>query len=383
MTVGGGATLSLAHTDAIFLPLVARQDLAAREFDVQSARNDALSLVAQTYFDVQEARGQLASALDVQTKAEELVVRVTSLAKGLVPAIEIDRAQALLADVKQQVAAARFAWRTASARLTRVLRLNPGSVVIPLEPAHLEVTLISPSSMVDELIPIGLLNRPELASRRALVQATLERLRQEKLRPLIPSVILEGHNGPGNSFEGSVFGGGTDDRLNTWGGRFDMDLGMVWTLNNLGMGNAALVRERAAQQQAAILELFNEQDQVAQEVAEAQAHLEARAAQIPDAEAAVKEAIITFNGNLRGIAETRSAGGLLLLINRPQEAVAALQQLGRAYNIYYATVTGYNRAQFQLYHALGFPARIVAAERPTGQLQPVDTRRPAQMGVAP
>jgi hypothetical protein len=158
---------------------------------------------------------------------------------------------------------------------------------------------------------------------------------------------------------------------------------MVWTLNNLGMGNAALVRERAAQEQAAILDLFNVQDQVAQEVVEAHAHLESRAVQIADAEAAVKEAIITFNGNLRGIAETKSAGGLLLLINRPQEAVAALQQLGRAYDIFFATVTGYNRAQFQLYHALGFPARILAAERPTGPIQPVDPRRPPQMGAAP
>ena len=44
-------------------------------------------------------------------------------------------------------------------------------------------------------------------------------------------------------------------------------------------------------------------------------------------------------------------------MNRPQEAVAALQQLTRAYGVYYAAVNGYNRAQFQLYRALGFPAR--------------------------
>jgi hypothetical protein len=73
----------------------------------------------------------------------------------------------------------------------------------------------------------------------------------------------------------------------------------------------------------------------------------------------------------------------LLLINRPQEAVAALQQLDGAYASYFVTVSGYNRAQFELYHALGFPARILAAERPTGPIQRVDTRRPPQMGSAP
>ena len=288
--------------------------------------------------------------------------------------------RALLADVKQQVATSRYAWRIASARLTRVLRLNPSSLVAPLEPPHLQVTLISPACMIDDLIPIGLTNRPELAAHRALVQATLERLKQERLRPLLPSLVLQGRDGPGNLFTGGLFGGGRNDNLDTWGGRFDMDMGVVWTLNNLGAGNGALVRERAAQQQAAVLELFNIQDQVAQEVVQAQAQLEATATQIADAETAVKEAVITFNGNLRGITETKRAGALLILVNRPQEAVAALQQLGRAYDSYYVTINGYNRAQFQLYHALGFPSRILAAERPRGAIQPVDTRRPPQMG---
>ena len=39
----------------------------------------------------------------------------------------------------------------------------------------------------DSLIPIGLTNRPELAARQALVQATLAKLKQERMRPLIPS----------------------------------------------------------------------------------------------------------------------------------------------------------------------------------------------------
>ena len=94
---------------------------------------------------------------------------------------------------------------------------------------------------------------------------------------------------------------------------------------------------------------------------------------------AVKEAIITYNGTLRGIGEARGAGDLLQLVNRPQEAVAALQQLDRAYVIYYAAVNGYNRAQFQLYRALGFPARTVVCDCPVGEVQPVDTSRPPCM----
>ncbi len=61
---GGGATFNFAVTDAIFQPLAARQVLAAREWDLQAARNDALLAVASAYFDVQQARGNLAAALD-------------------------------------------------------------------------------------------------------------------------------------------------------------------------------------------------------------------------------------------------------------------------------------------------------------------------------
>jgi len=51
----------------------------------------------------------------------------------------------------------------------------------------------------------------------------------------------------------------------------------------------------------------------------------------------------------------------------------------RACEDYFAAINGYNRAQFQLYHALGYPSRIVASEQPAGEIQPVDTSRPPQM----
>ena len=56
VAAGGGATLSFAVTDAIFCPLAARQELAASESDLQTARNDALLDVALAYFDVQQTR---------------------------------------------------------------------------------------------------------------------------------------------------------------------------------------------------------------------------------------------------------------------------------------------------------------------------------------
>ncbi len=250
---------------------------------------------------------------------------------------------------------------------------------MPVEPPHLQVTLVSPTMAVDDLIPLGLTNRPELASRRALVQAAVERTRQERVRPLLPNVILEGRNGAGSALNGTVFGGGPDDGPHLFGGRFDADLGVIWTLNNLGAGNRSLVRQRQALEQQASIEFADQQDRVAEEVVQAHAQLAASAAEVDAATIEVKEAVTTFNGTLVGLTQTRTAGNLFQLVNRPQEAVAALQQVFRAYEDYYAAVNGYNRAQFQLYRALGFPARIVICDRPLGDTEPVDTARPAPM----
>ena len=363
-------------TDAIFRPLAARQELVATQFDVQTAHNDALLAVAVAYFDVQYARGKLAATLDTTAKGEDLARRISGLAEELVPDIEVDRVRVscMGCDRKSRVPGARGGRR---AQLTRVLRLNPSSIVVPLEPPHLQVTLISPATTVDELVPIGLTTRPELASQRALVEATLKRLRQERLRPLIPSLVLQGV-GPGGVFNGGSFGGGRNDSVDMWDGRSDVEMGLVWTLDDLGLGNRARVRERSADRQKALIALFDTQDQIAQEVVQ-RMRLEAATAQVAEAEQEVKESLISFGGNLRGLGEPRGVGDSLQLIIRPQEAVASLQQLNQAYEDYFRTVTAYNQAEFQLYHALGFPSRILAAEQPLGKIQPVDTSRPPQM----
>ena len=66
----------------------------------------------------------------------------------------------MLADLEQQATSAREDWRVRSADLTQVLRLDPRAVVEPLEPDHLQVTLIDPARSLDDLIPIGLTQPP-------------------------------------------------------------------------------------------------------------------------------------------------------------------------------------------------------------------------------
>jgi outer membrane protein TolC len=361
--VGAGPVAIFSISDALLSPLAARQVVRARDADRQAAINNSLFAVAEAYFNVQQARGELAGAQETVRRAEELVRRAEQLAPGLAPPVEAVRARTELARRRQQAQSARERWRTASAELARILRLEPSALVEPLEPPHLQVTLLPPDQPVDELIAVGLTNRPELAAAQALVQATLQRLRQEKLRPLVPSVLLRGAaTNPAGNLAGGLFGAGVNNNLSNFSARSDFDIQMVWELQNLGFGNRARVRERRAEQGLSVVELFRTQDRVAAEVAQAHAQLEAAAARLGDAESGLKDAVDSMNKNFEGLGQTRRAGELLILVIRPQEAVAALQQLAQAYNDYYGVVADYNRAQFRLYRALGHPAQLVAAQ---------------------
>ena len=79
-----------------------------------------------------------AGALYCVERGRELVDQIASLSGELVSRVEVERARNLLADLEQQATSARQAWRVQSANLTRVLRLNPRAVVIPLEHDHLQ-----------------------------------------------------------------------------------------------------------------------------------------------------------------------------------------------------------------------------------------------------
>ena len=67
---------------------------------------------------------------------------------------------------------------------------------------------------------------------------------------------------------------------------------------------------------------------------------------------------------MEGLKQTSRFGDVLVLISRPQEAVYALQLLKVAFDEYFTTVAEYNRAQFELFHALGYPAAEITARRP-------------------
>jgi outer membrane protein TolC len=366
---GIGTASVLNVNEAIFAPLVAHQKMRAREADLQASRNDTLVAVTDAYFTVQQARGELAGAAEATRRTRDLAARTRKLAEGLVPELEAVRAEAELARREQTELLARERWQVASAELIRVLRLEASSQIEPLEPPHLRIDLLDLGRADDEFIPIALTSRPELASRQAEVQATLTLLRQEKLRPLVPSVLLRGFSTPvTGTLAAGVFTGGTNGTLGNTGLRGDIDLQLLWQFDNLLFGNRARIRQRDAERRLALVELFRIQDQIAAEVVQAHAQATMAARRIEAAGREVQLALDSAEKNFSALSQTRrGAGDIVQLVVRPQEVVAAVQALAQAYADYYGAVADSNRAQFRLYRALGQPLNCVnpIAEGPT------------------
>ena len=188
--VGGGPSLFVGLTDAIFNPLAARRVVDARRADVQTARNDVLFTVSQAFFELQSARGRLLGVGASIARAELLVNFTTALAPSLIAPLEINRAKAELESLRQTQQVAIRDWRVASARLAEILLLEPETLLEPVEPPFLQITLVSCDQSAKELVPIAVNNRPEISSRRELVAAADELLRREQKRPFLPNLVV-------------------------------------------------------------------------------------------------------------------------------------------------------------------------------------------------
>jgi outer membrane protein TolC len=374
---GGSADLVVNFTDAYFEPLIAREMLNSAHWDIQSAKNDAVFQVADAYFRVHQYRGMYAGALYTVERGKELVDKIANLSREFVPQVEVDRARNMLADLEQRAVQDRQEWRVASADLTQILRLDPRAVVVPLEHDHAQITLIDPGRSFGDLMPIALANRPELSSYAARAMAAAVAIRREKARPFVPVFMLTGFQHAAMYLQGGIFALGPNSSLNQWRGRNDASFQLIWQLEGFGIGNLARIKQQRGRESQAIIDLRRSQDMVAADVNRALARVQSAAARVHQADRALRTAIITFNGHLEGLGQTRRLENVLILTYRPQEAVYSLEQLNVSFDEYFTTVAEYNRAQFDLFHALGYPASEVTALRSPGPILPVNVARPA------
>ncbi|MFI5456672.1 MAG: TolC family protein, partial [Isosphaerales bacterium] len=225
-----GTSAVFRFSDAIYGPMAARRLVAAGRAGVQTAINDAILQVAETYFDLQQASGRLAIAREAAANAENLA-NITGSYARTGQGLEADHRRALteLKHRRKDIQLYHGQLLVASANLVGLLVLNPRIVVAPVEPAETIVRLIPDAAALDDLVVQGLRQRPELAGAQELVQATLLRLKQAKLRPFVPSLAV--------SYAGGGFGGGQGSFFGNFGARGDVAASLFWELQNLGFGD--------------------------------------------------------------------------------------------------------------------------------------------------
>lgn len=328
--------------DALFEPLAARQAMDARNAGSQAVTNDTLLEVAQAYLELLGAVQHLAIAEESLRHAQHLAELTGSFAKsGQGLQADADRAATEQAIRENELERAKEIVRVRSARLAQLLRLDPSLVLAPLEPALVPLALVDEKRALADLVEQAQFNRPELSESRSLIQEAEHRLDRERLAPFIPNLAV------GASYGG--FGGAEGQRVRDFRDRLDVDLAAYWELRNLGLGDRAARQERRSRlQQVQLLEVALT-NRIAREVVEAHAQVQARKPQMETARKGVENALSSYQRNLQ-----RIQGGQGL----PIEVLQSLQALAVIRAEHLRSLVDYNKAQFALLHAIGWPTLI-------------------------
>jgi outer membrane protein TolC len=350
-----GLVLSGNVSEGAFAFLVSRQIVRQREFTSVAVRNTVLLRVANAYLELLRAEGRRAIAVQIREDAREVSRIISENTRvGQNRPADADRALTELEQRNADVIQAEGDVLTASARLCQLLGLDPAIRLHAMDGWVVPAAIVPDPIPLPELIAIALTRRPELGERQAAIRAALLELRGARLLPFSPNVLLgysAGTFGGGSNLasEGILQADGTvlhQSRFDSFGPREDFDAVLYWSLRNLGLGNLALVRLARSNLRSNELRQLEVLDRVRAEVATAHARTHARFAQIDTNERAVRAGERAFKEELPLIKQ---------VVGLPIEVLDALRLLARSRYAYLDAIVDYNRAQFELYVALGQP----------------------------
>ncbi len=344
----------------IFGYLTTRQVVIQRDFASVAVRNQVFLQVGLAYSELTRAEGLRAVSLQARDEAREVARITTDYAlTGQGRTADADRAATELALRENQVLAAEGEILTASAELCRALNLDPSIRLHPTDAYVVPLPIVPDPQPIQELIALALLRRPELAERRAAIREALLALEGTKALPFSPTLLI--------GFSSGGFGGGSNLVRPVFGsmsGRTDLDVIGYWTLQNLGVGNVALIKTARARLGASEFQQVAVLNRVRAEVAIAYARTHARFAQIGTSEAAV---LASRKGFREDYDLTRAQTTRVL----PIELLNNFRLLNLSRRAYLDAIVDYNRAQFELYVALGQPpADSLARPVPVAGLAP-------------
>jgi outer membrane protein TolC len=365
----------------VYSYLASRQVVQQREFETVAVRNQMLLQVAVAYSELLRGEGRRAARIQARDEARVIARLTEDYARaGQGRVADANRAATELARWEALIQAAEAEILTASARLCQLINLDPSIRLHPTDAVVVPQPIVPDLIPLCELIALGLLRRPELAAQRAAIEAALLTLGQAKILPFSPNSLLgfsAGGFGGGSNLVRPIFGG--------FGGRDDLDVVIYWTIQNLGLGNVALIRLADARlriNQFQQVELLN---MVRADVAEAYARAHARYAQIRTYEDAVRSGYLSFHEDLDRIRLMGAARPRDVL---PIELLNSFRLLAEARLNYLDAIVDYNESQFAMYVALGQPpadtlAHPVPTEGVVPHNLPPSASRPGMLSPLP
>ncbi len=358
-----GLVYSLNTSQVIFDMLIASLEVDRREFAAVAVQNEMFRQTAVAYTELLRAVGRRSIAQQTYDEASEVARTTLAFVKQKqAAAADGDRAVNEQEQRRTDLIEARAEVQIASARLAALLGLDQCLELQPAEDKVVPIAIVPEAIPLCELLGIALVQRPELAEWSVAIRQALMALYQAKVLPFSPTLII--------GLSGGSFGGGGNithlagqPLFGNMGLRNDFDAVTYWTLQNMGLGNLAMIQTAKARVGIQELEKLRVFNQVRREVAEAAVRVHSRFRQIGRAEEAVRKGTMAFTEDF-----ARIRGRLGLAI----ELLESLRLQAQARYLYLDAIVDYNEAQIDLYVALGRPpADVLARPVPTNFQAPI------------
>lgn len=362
-----GIVWNFNASEAIYNTLITKQLVSQRQFESEAARNEMLRRVVVSYLDLLEANGERSIRMDIREKSAEVARITAAFARtGQGRPADAERAVTKLYNRDAELLAADASADRASAMLARLVGLDQSARYHPIDNFVVPHSIVPTELTLPESLAISLLQRPELKAQQNSVCRSLLELDSAKLLPFSPNVFL--------GFSAGGFGGGSnlvaqpvgsspfargEPQFGSFADRTDLDVMAYWSLQNLGVGNKSLIEVARSHLRSAHWEEIAVLELVRKQVSLAHRRSTIRYSQLEIAEAAITAANDSFQEDL---ARTRSNEGL------PIEVLESLELLERSKLAYLRSVMDFNRAQFDLYVALGQPPVDMLARPADGKV---------------
>ena len=341
---GVTAGVGIDVADAIFLPLVARQNRAAAMAASIANRQQVLMQVAAAYIRLVQARSEVGVIDRAHERAADLAALTADYAEsgeGLPSDAEMAAVQPVV--WKQRRATAEERVSALNAELVKLLHLDADIELDPVETEPPSLAIFAGTEDVAELIASAETGRPESDQADALLAAAEGDLSAQRYGWFLPSVSFNVSSGE--------FGGAPGSTIPSTDNRQDRSLMLYWQLDGLGFGQRARVEEKRAQLQELTLEREKLRDAIAAEVRESYARVVSLKSQAELADVAVAHAQRAYELTRTRIFDQQ---GL------PLEALAAMQTLAAAELGALEARAGLAVAQLRLHTVLGNPlARVL------------------------